>query len=286
MKATNRKKAGFTLTELLVVLGCVTLLAATLLPALAATKLKELSTQCLGNLRQLAMAASIYQTENKNIPYGPYGSLSQLWLGPLSTPQNSGTIHLLCPLASTPAGTNGLNHQGTANQAWTWSVYSDPNNVNGTLVPTNCSYGLNGWLYGYNSGLESYLGLGARTNFFGSTAAVAHPRQTPVFMDAYWPDLWPYQYGPDYNGRWYPYDEADLAANNTPSYNGMQRCFMMRHGNRPPLAGPPNYAVSHSVKPMPGGINVSFVDGHASYTRLDDLWLLYWNRYAVPVPRQ
>jgi len=248
MKAANQKSAGFTLTELLVVLGCVTLLAATLLPALAATKLKELSTQCLGNLRQLAMTASIYQTENKNIPWQ------------------------------------------AANQAWAWSVLSDPNNPASPLVVTNGSYGLNGWLYQWSGPLQAagslWLSPNAGTNFFGSTAMVAHPRQTPEFMDAYWPDLWPYQNGPDFAANWYPYDMHEFAGDNTPPYNGMARCFMMRHGNRPPLASPPGYAISRVVKPMPGGINVSFVDGHASYTRLDDLWLLYWNRYAVPVRRE
>jgi prepilin-type processing-associated H-X9-DG protein len=287
MKAANRKTAGFTLTELLVVLGCVTLLAATLLPALAATKLKELSTQCLGNLRQLAMTASIYQTENKNIPWQ---AADQLWLTPLNTAQNSGAVHLLCPLASTPPIPNVGNNQGKANQAWAWSVLSDPNNPASPLVVTNGSYGLNGWLYQWSGPLQAagslWLSPNAGTNFFGSTAMVAHPRQTPEFMDAYWPDLWPYQNGPDFAANWYPYDMHEFAGDNTPPYNGMARCFMMRHGNRPPLASPPGYAISRVVKPMPGGINVSFVDGHASYTRLDDLWLLYWNRYAVPVRRE
>jgi prepilin-type N-terminal cleavage/methylation domain-containing protein/prepilin-type processing-associated H-X9-DG protein len=268
MKATNRKNDGFTLTELLVVLGCLALLAATLLPALAATKLKELSTQCLGNLRQLAMAASIYQTENDSIPWS---GVNQLWFTPLNSVQNSGALHLLCPLAMKTPIPNVGNSQGKADTSWAWSV-------------TNGGYGLNGWLYGFNN-VFSGFGL-SNFNFFGSTAAVAHPRQTPEFMDAYWPDLWPYENGPDFAGNWYPYDAHGLAGNNTPPYNGMLRCFMMRHGNSPPLAGPPGYAISRFVKPMPGGINVSFVDGHASYTRLDDLWLLYWNRNAVPVPRR
>jgi prepilin-type processing-associated H-X9-DG protein len=281
MKATNRKKAGFTLTELLVVLGCVTLLAATLLPALAATKLKELSTQCLGNLRQLAMTASIYQTENKNIPWQ---AVDQLWFTPLNSVQHSGALHLLCPLAVKTPILNAGNTQGKADTSWAWSVLSNPNNPNSGNVLTNGGYGLNGWLYGFNN-VFSGFGL-SNFNFFGSTATVSHPSKTPEFMDAYWPDLWPYENGPDFAGVWYPYDAHGLAGNNTPPYNGMLRCFMMRHGNRPPLAGPPSYVISHSVKPMPGGINVSFVDGHASYTGLDDLWLLYWNRYAVPQPRR
>jgi prepilin-type N-terminal cleavage/methylation domain-containing protein/prepilin-type processing-associated H-X9-DG protein len=280
MKATNQNIAGFTLTELLVVIAVIAMLAVTLLPALAATKLKELSTQCTGNLRQLAMAASVCQTENKNIPWR---AVDQLWFTPLKSAQNSGALPLLCPLASTPAATTG-NSQGTANKAWVWNVV---NPVNPALpdVVTNGSYGLNGWLYGYNDTLGGYLEPGYQTNFFSSAAAVAHPRQTPVFVDALWPDLWPYSGGfSDYNVTWYIYNEFGQAGNNVPPYIGMARCCIERHGSKPPLTS--FVAVSHTVKPFPGGINVAFVDGHVNYTRLDDLWLLYWNRNSVPQPRR
>ncbi|MGB7768151.1 MAG: prepilin-type N-terminal cleavage/methylation domain-containing protein [Verrucomicrobiia bacterium] len=288
MKATETKTSGFTLTELLVVIATVAILAATLLPALAATKLRELSAQCLGNLRQLTMAATVYQTENKSIPWGG----NQLWPASLNTAQNTGA-DLLCPLASTPnpePGRGTGNFQGTANQAWTWNVLSDPNNPASPTVVTNGSYGLNGWLYQWDGALQlwalagSWLPVGCGTNFFGSTAAVTHPSFTPMFVDALWPDMWPYAQGPDTLPTWWLYDENYQAGNNTFSYKGMARCCLERHGERPPLTG--FVAIKHTVHPLPGGVNVSFVDGHASYTGLDNLWLLYWNRYAVPQPRQ
>jgi prepilin-type N-terminal cleavage/methylation domain-containing protein len=94
VKATNRKTAGFTLTELMVVLACLAILAATLLPALAATKLKELSTQCVDNLRQLTAAGIDYQTENKGIPF--FLGAGHLWSASLNAVQSGGGIHLLC----------------------------------------------------------------------------------------------------------------------------------------------------------------------------------------------
>ncbi len=280
VKATNRKVTGFTLTELLVVLAAVAILAATLLPGLAATKLKELSTQCVDNLRQLTAAATVYQTENVNIAYGT--DLHRLWFVPLTTLQNAAAIHLSCPLAANPRPGTGQT-QGTANNSWTWPVYINPNNPGLGTVNTNGSYGFNGWLYGYNSFIPLNTGISDAARFFGSSAAVTQPSRTPEFMDALWPDLWPYQGGaPDSTRNWFPYDENGMAGNNL-QYNGMGRCCIERHGEKPPLTSP--VTLSDTVRPFPGGINVSFVDGHVAYTKLDDLWLLYWNRNVVPHSR-
>lgn len=56
-------KMGFTLIELLVVAGVVALLLSILLPSLAATRRLAKSTDCLANLRSLAMAAQMYTND-------------------------------------------------------------------------------------------------------------------------------------------------------------------------------------------------------------------------------
>ena len=65
MKTTPSKlRAGFTLIELLVVIAIIAILTAMLLSALASAKHKAREARCKNNLKQLTLAAFMYQNGN------------------------------------------------------------------------------------------------------------------------------------------------------------------------------------------------------------------------------
>lgn len=65
-RATKKSPAGFTLVELLVVIGVLAVLAGLILPVLAKARAEGRRTACKSNLAQLAKAAQMYAGEHQS----------------------------------------------------------------------------------------------------------------------------------------------------------------------------------------------------------------------------
>lgn len=75
----SRWLLAFTLIELLVVIAIIAILASLLLPSLAIAKDKGKSAFCTGNLRQLIIATTMYDDDQKVLPIGWDPNFSNIW---------------------------------------------------------------------------------------------------------------------------------------------------------------------------------------------------------------
>ena len=302
MSSSSRQAAGprrgFTLVELLVVIGIIALLISILLPSLNQARQSANSVKCLSNNRSFGQATLQFAADRQGrmidsemrrsfFPTGNgQGSIPKIFseLGYLNLQEDPEII--FCPSAAEPGprinATPNLLH-GTVSSHWRRDFTADgrgfdPANPAGNPTFSEGSYGVNGWLLytkqtpgsgTFTSGhiIRDLKVTGTARDdvkdllFFGRITRATEPVDTPILSDAVWSEAFAFEGLPGA-----PTLKSPDEQNPWPNAAGENITGLDHQLNR--------YVIARHN----GGVNMVFVDGHAETVQnLNLLWQKRWH---------
>jgi prepilin-type N-terminal cleavage/methylation domain-containing protein/prepilin-type processing-associated H-X9-DG protein len=247
---------GFTLVELLTVVGIMSVLIAVMMPTIGRVRAASNAACCLARLRHMGTAWTTRMIEQRGrLPENAFFSIrdpmdawDKAWPGIVAS-QGVGEDALLCPAAQEPAVSGEQFGFGNVWHAWNGKyIYVGAVRLDAKHYRSSS--------YGYNSYL--YSGIGTPKHF----GTLSESSNAPVFMDCAWYDVFPANHAQ--SALRVPPDLQGSALVNAPPH---WRCLLARHGR---------------------GINVCMADGSARRVPLEELYMLTWdtgwNKYRLQLP--
>jgi prepilin-type N-terminal cleavage/methylation domain-containing protein/prepilin-type processing-associated H-X9-DG protein len=253
MNRRNGGSKGFTLVELLVVIGIIALLISVLMPALSGARRNAAKIKCLSNLRQIGLAFSLYAGEHKDVwPVAVHEPTAHIKI-----PEERRWYDLVAKYISASGVQKAADIHTIRLNSVIWGCPEwykdnfDEKKPTDTLRP---GYGMNYYPSYFDDGKLSGLTYvsGANGSYRKSTA-YTKPSQRLLLADSITHVIsTPATFGP--TGKWFPYDPVAFGA------------FYV-DGGRHVKPG----TSKHASYGQPG-INALFCDGHADTVSVKDAW--------------
>jgi len=243
MMLQRQIKIYFTLTELLVVISILAMLAALLIPSLKKSHQSAITLSCINTTRQTSVAWNLYVEDNEGKLFN-YNTVSRkIWTAHFE-PYSDDSQILLCPATTVPEIPVNNYVMGSATTAWVenrngfrapelWNRSSYCYNIN--LCPTNP----------YNS--DSYKSL----------YDIGTPSSSPILGDGWWRA--PARMNNNYT-RFIPANLDDPIRGDR-GQNSVDRFISNRHGQV---------------------TVINYVDGHSAAVYLDEVFAQQWYRSYDP----